>query len=118
MKRILIYIICLVVAVRVVAEVNVSGKVVDKGNDVPLTGASVIVKGADGKIKKFTSSKTDGSFEMELPSAEGSRLEVSMMGFSKQSILLDSVSLPLTVYLEQGTTLLKEVTVKADRIRE
>ena len=118
MKRILIYIICLVVAVRVVAEVNLSGKVVDKGNDVPLTGASVIVKGADGKIKKFTSSKTDGSFEMELPSAEGSRLEVSMMGFSKQSILLDSVSLPLTVYLEQGTTLLKEVTVKADRIRE
>ena len=118
MKRILIYIICLVVAVRVVAEVNVSGKVVDKGNDVPLTGASVIVKGADGKIKKFTSSKTDGSFEMELPSAEGSRLEVSMMGFSKQSIPLDSVSLPLTVYLEQGTTLLKEVTVKADRIRE
>ena len=118
MKRILIYIICLVVAVRVVAEVNLSGKVVDKGNDVPLTGASVIVKGADGKIKKFTSSKTDGSFEMELPSAEGSRLEVSMMGFSKQSIPLDSVSLPLTVYLEQGTTLLKEVTVKADRIRE
>ena len=118
MKRILIYLICLVVAVRVVAEVNVSGKVVDKGNDVPLTGASVIVKGADGKIKKFTSSKTDGSFEMELPSVEGSRLEVSMMGFSKQSIPLDSVSLPLTVYLEQGTTLLKEVTVKADRIRE
>ena len=118
MKRILIYIICLVVAVRVVAEVNVSGKVVDKGNDVPLTGASVIVKGADGKIKKFTSSKTNGNFEMSVPSVDGCRMEVSMMGFSKQSILLDSVSLPLTVYLEQGTTLLKEVTVKADRIRE
>ena len=118
MKRILIYIICLVVAVRVVAEVNVSGKVVDKGNDVPLTGASVIVKGADGKIKKFTSSKTNGNFEMSVPSVDGCRMEVSMMGFSKQSIPLDSVSLPLTVYLEQGTTLLKEVTVKADRIRE
>ena len=118
MKRILTYIICLVVAVRVVAEVNVSGKVVDKGNDVPLTGASVIVKGTDGKIKKFTSSKANGNFEMSVPSVDGCRMEVSMMGFAKQSIPLDSVSFPLTVFLEPGTTLLKEVTVKADRIRE
>ena len=31
---------------------------------------------------------------MELPSVEGCRLEVSMMSFAKQSIPLDSVSLP------------------------
>ena len=41
-----------------------------------------------------------------------------MMSFAKQSIPLDSVSFPITVQLEPGTTLLKEVTVKADRIRE
>lgn len=118
MKRIFVYIICLMVAVRALAEVNVSGKVVDKGNDVPLTGASVIIKGADGKIKKFASSKADGTFSINVPSVDVCRLEVSMMGFAKQSIPLDSVSFPLTVFLEPGTTLLKEVTVKADRIRE
>ncbi len=100
------------------AQVNVSGKVVDKESNEPLTGASVIVKGADGKIKKYATSKGDGGFAMSLPSVAGCRLEVSMMSFAKQSIPLDSVSFPITVQLEPGTTLLKEVTVKADRIRE
>ncbi|MDE7346657.1 MAG: TonB-dependent receptor [Muribaculaceae bacterium] len=104
--------------ITAIAQVNVTGTVLDKEAKEPLGGASVIVKGSDGKIKKFTSSKSNGSFEMSVPSAEGCRLEVSMMGFAKQSISLDSVSFPLTVLLEQGTTLLKEVTVKADRIRE
>ena len=40
------------------------------------------------------------------------------MSFAKKTIFLDSVSFPLTVRLEPGSTLLKEVTVKADRIRE
>ena len=100
------------------AQVNVSGTVVDKDSNEPLTGASVIVKGADGKIKKYATSKGDGGFAMSLPSVAGCRLEVSMMSFAKQSIPLDSVSFPITVQLEPGTTLLKEVTVKADRIRE
>ena len=95
-----------------------SGTVVDKDSNEPLTGASVIVKGADGKIKKYATSKGDGGFAMSLPSVAGCRLEVSMMSFAKQSIPLDSVSFPITVQLEPGTTLLKEVTVKADRIHE
>jgi hypothetical protein len=108
----------LIVAVSAVAQVNVSGTVVDKDSNEPLTGASVIVKGADGKIKKYATSKGDGGFAMSLPSVTGCRLEVSMMSFAKKTIPLDSVSFPLTVLLEPGTTLLKEVTVKADRIRE
>ncbi|MBD5356787.1 MAG: TonB-dependent receptor [Bacteroides sp.] len=118
MNRIVTYLILLFVTVSAVAQVNVSGTVVDKESNEPLTGASVIVKGADGKIKKFASSKANGSFEMSVPSVDGCRLEVSMMGFTKTTIPLESVSFPLTVFLEQGTTLLKEVTVKADRIRE
>ena len=39
-----------------------SGTVVDKDSNEPLTGASVIVKGADGKIKKYATSKGDGGF--------------------------------------------------------
>lgn len=118
MSRLVTYLLFLVVAVSAVAQVNVTGKVIDKENNEPLAGASVIVKGTDGKIKKFTSSKTDGGFTITMPSIDGCRLEVAMMSFAKQSISLDSVSFPLTVYMEPGTTLLKEVTVKADRIRE
>lgn len=117
-KRFFTYMLLIVVAFSAVAQVNVTGKVIDKESNEPLTGASVIVKGADGKIKKFASSKADGAFAMTLPLVNGYRLEVAMMSFAKQSIPLDSVTFPLTVYMEPGTTLLKEVTVKADRIRE
>lgn len=118
MNRITISLLFFFVAVCTVAQVNVTGTVIDKKNNKPLVGASVIVKGADGKIKKFTSSKSDGGFSMTIPSVNGCLLEVAMMSFAKQSIPLDSVTFPLTVYMEPGTTLLKEVTVKADRIRE
>lgn len=118
MKRSLIYLFCLFIAEVSMAEVNVTGTVIDKESNKPLTGASVIVKGSDGKIKKFASSKSDGGFAITMPSVDGCRLEVAMMSFAKQSIPLDSVSFPLAVYMEPGTTLLKEVTVKADRIRE
>lgn len=118
MFRFITYLIFLLIAVSVVAQVNVSGNVVDKESNEPLVGASVIVKGADGKIKKYATSKGDGGFTMSLPSVTGCQLEVSMMSFAKKTIPLDSVSFPLTVQLEPGTTLLKEVTVKADRIRE
>ena len=118
MTRIIIFLLLILTAAGTVAQVNVAGTVIEKENNAPLTGASVIVKGPDSRIKKFASSKSNGSFDLTVPSVEGCCLEVSMMGFAKQSIPLDSVSFPLTVYLEPGTTLLKEVTVKADKIRE
>lgn len=118
MKSLIIYFVSIFVAVSALGQVNVSGTVIDKENNEPLAGASVIVKGADGKIKKFTSSKSDGAFAITMPSVDGCRLEVAMMSFARQSIALDSVSFPLAVYMDAGTTLLKEVTVKADRIRE
>lgn len=118
MTRLLTSLICLLTAATIFAQINVRGTVVDRETDEPVVGASVIVKGADGKIKKFASSKADGSFAMTMPSVSGCRLEVTMMSFAWQSMPLDNVELPLTVRMEPGTTLLKEVTVKADRIRE
>ncbi|MDE6403156.1 MAG: carboxypeptidase-like regulatory domain-containing protein, partial [Muribaculaceae bacterium] len=100
------------------AQVDVTGVVVDSESGDALNGASVIVKGADGKIKKFATTKGGGEFAISLPSVADCRLEVSMMSYARQSLPLDSVSFPVTVRLEPGTTLLKEVTVKADRIRE
>ena len=118
MKRLITCLFCVLVAFGAMAQVNVSGTVIDKESNEPLTSASTIIKGADGKIKKYAITKSDGSFAMSLPSVAGGRLEVSMMGFAKKSISLDSVSFPLTVALEPSTIQLKEVTVKSDRIRE
>ena len=71
MNRFLAYMLFLIVAISAVAQVSVSGTVVDKDSNEPLTGASVIVKGADGKIKKYATSKGDGGFAMSLPSVSG-----------------------------------------------
>ena len=101
-----------------VAQIDVKGRVIDTETKEGLTGASVIIKGTDGKIKKYSTSKADGDFSMTVLSIEGCRLDVTMMGFEKQSIPLDSVTFPLEVMMYPGTTLLKEVSVKADRIRE
>lgn len=54
MRLIIAYLLLMFAAVSAMAQVNVSGTVVDKENREPLTGASVIIKGADGKIKKFS----------------------------------------------------------------
>lgn len=118
MTRLLTSLICLLTATILFAQINLRGTVIDRETDEPVVGASVIVKGADGKIKKFASSKADGSFAVTMPSVSGCRLEVAMMSFARQSMPLDNVEFPLTVRMEPGTTLLKEVTVKADRIRE
>ena len=122
MKRILIYILCLATALASVAQddtvMEISGTVIDKLTNDPLPGASVVVKDSGGKIKKFASSKVDGSFQMKFPGLKGGRLDVTMMGFERKSLPLDSLTFPLTVEMEAGSTLLKEVTVKSDRIRE
>ena len=122
MKRIFIYILCLTAALACVAQedavMEISGTVIDRLTAEPLAGASVVVKGDDGKIKKFASTKGDGSFQMKFPALSGGRLDVTMMGFEKKSLPLDSLTFPLTVEMEAGSTLLKEVTVKSDRIRE
>ena len=118
MKKLMLHLLCLLATANAIAQTDVTGMVIDNESNEPVTGASVIVKGSDDKIKKYTTSKSDGGFTMSLPSVAGCRLEVSMMSFAKKTIFLDSVSFPLTVRLEPGTTLLKEVTVKADRIRE
>lgn len=117
-KKLITILLLFCASVTVSAQVQVSGVIFDGEADEPLTGASVIIKGADNKIKKFTSSDAAGKFSMAVPSVKGCRLEVSMMGFEKQVIPVDSVRFPLKVTMSAGAIRLREVAVKADRIRE
>ena len=66
MRRLFTYFLCIFVAINAVAQVNVCGKVVEKDNELPSTGASVIVKDSEGKIKKYISSKANGNYELNM----------------------------------------------------
>ncbi len=100
------------------AQINVSGTVLEEGSKQPLTGASVILRNAEGKIKKYATSDANGKFSISTPEIKGHTLDISMMGFAKQTVKLDSVQLPVTIIMEAAATMLKEVAVKADKIRE
>jgi hypothetical protein len=115
----LIFILAFVwAALTGVAQVNVSGVIVEEGTNEPLTGASVILRNSQGKIKKYATSDANGKFSISTPDIKGYTLDVSMMSFAKQTVKLDSIQLPVTIVMEASATMLKEVAVKADRIRE
>ena len=118
MRFFITYLFCVLITISVVAQVNIFGTIIDSEDNEPLAGVSVIIKGTDGKIKKFTSSNVNGNFTLHMLSVAGCKLDITMMGYTKQSLPLDSVTFPLTIRLNTGPTLLKEVTVKADRISE
>ncbi len=118
MKYLLIIFTFILAALTSAAQVNVSGTVLEEDSNSPLTGASVILRNAEGKIKKYSTSDANGKFSISTPEIKGYTLDVSMMSFSKQTVKLDSVQLPVTIIMEAAATMLKEVAVKADRIRE
>ncbi len=118
MKRIITLLSALILYVPVWCQIVVSGSVHDLSSGAPLRGASVTVRRGNGRILKFAATKSDGSFSLQLDSSSGSRLEVSMLNFAKQSLSLDSIILPVRIMLESKSTMLKEVMVNADRIRE
>ena len=113
MKHFIAYILFMFTSVGAIAQVDVKGVVIDDKSKEPLTGASIIMKGADNTIKKFAISDKDGTFFMTVASVAGCRLEISMMGFEKKNITLDNTSFPITIKMTYGAVQLKEVKIKA-----
>jgi hypothetical protein len=103
---------------NVAAQINISGKVIDVSSNEPIEGASLVIRNPEGKITKYTISDANGTFSISIPDIKRHTLDVSMMSFAKQTLKLDSVQLPVTIFMKASATMLKEVAVKADRIRE
>lgn len=108
----------LLTALSAGAQTTVSGIVVEKDSGSPLAGASVIIKNAEGKIKKFASTKPDGTFSIAITTDEGATVEISMISFAKQILPLKEAKSPLKIILEPESLVLKEVAVKSEKIRE
>lgn len=118
MKNIIALVFVMLISIPVWSQVKVEGVVRDAATGSALRGASVMAKNGAGKILKFATTKAAGEFTLQMDSIRGCRLEVSMMNYAKQTLALDSVALPIEVDMEPKTTVLNEVMVKADKIRE
>lgn len=99
-------------------QVDVHGVVVEAVTYEPLAGVSVIVRDEAGKINQYAGTDTNGGFWLSVHTIDGYTLDVSMMSYAKQTISLDSVKLPLRIVMQPSETKLREVVVKAERIRE
>ncbi len=62
MKPLVFILACVLTALTSMDQINVSGTVLEEGSKEPLTGVSVILRNAEGKIKKYATSDANGKF--------------------------------------------------------
>ena len=118
MNRFLSFIVMMICAIECsMAQISVSGHVINKATEVPIEGANVIVKNGNGKIAGFASTDSEGAFSIDVADSTKLTVNVSMLGFKKYSMPINEIHTPLTIKLDDGNYSIKEVVVKADRIR-
>ena len=116
MKRHLIIILCCLFPFLAMAQMRIMGTVTDKNGD-PLTGAIIQMR-SNGTNKMIRFGKTDNKGLFSIEANADSYLEVSMLGFKKQRIDNLSNEKPLRIVMQEENITLKEVTVKASKVRE
>jgi hypothetical protein len=119
LKR-LIIINVLLLAVRLSAQTTLTGVVVDKEDSQPIPAVSVtLVDTLTHRVQVFTRTDDQGRFTLETKrSAEGYLLRCSLLGYKAWTHLLKKSEKPFRVVMEPEVFTLKEVTVKAQKIRE
>ena len=98
------------------AQMRITGTVTDKKGD-PLTGVILQVRSNNtNKMIRFGKTDNKGSFSIEANA--NSYLEVSMLGFKKQRINNPTATKKfLRIVMQEEAIALKEVTVKASKVR-
>lgn len=120
MKKIQLLLLLFSLSCTVRAQVVLTGNVVDASNDTPLTNVIVLLTNAKGTVVKFAQTDTKGAFTLNITDsvASSSRIQFTLMSYKKQEYALDGKDKNFHIRMEPTPTRLKEVTVKAPRIRE
>ena len=119
MGRIICILSFLLMTCSAFAQKEVTGRLTDKQTGEALVGANVMVKNAEGKLVKFATTREDGTFLIKLSAwNQGMTIHVSMVGMKTYTAPLSEEMKKLDIRMEEDTQELKEVIVKAGRIRE
>lgn len=116
MKKTLFILLLLMVRLGISAQTPVIGIVVDEQGE-PLPG--VIIRHCDAKTFKYVShasSDADGKFSIR--ASKENLLVFSLFGYQKDTIKVASLETPTRVVLRESAVALKEVTVKATKVKE
>jgi TonB-linked SusC/RagA family outer membrane protein len=105
MKQILLVVVCLLIAVNLLAQQrSVSGRVTDQSDGSPLPGVSVVLKGTN----QGTVSASDGSFSINAESTDV--LVFSFIGFGHKEVAVGNQT-SMNVVMEPSVQSLEEVVV-------
>lgn len=106
---------------HVSAQEKIDGHVCDKSDQTPLADVLVVLKNkATSNIVRYTQTDAEGRFSMSVKSTdyEHCLLQLSLLGYKPHSTELKRNTTTYKVEMEAAVTKLKEVTVKAQNIRE
>jgi hypothetical protein len=95
--------------VQTVIPVTIKGKITDAGNNQPLVGATITIKGAEGG----TMADTSGQFSFHVEKKDSLVLEFSAIGYEPQTRVIDGLTnwQDVQVFLQPSFTSLKEVVI-------
>lgn len=96
------------------AQKTISGKVLSKETSTSIAGVFV----RDTKTENWTISDKDGNFTITIPYFQDIELNFSILGKKDINLTLKNDQNSITVYLEDNTLHLKEVTVTANKERK
>jgi outer membrane receptor protein involved in Fe transport len=115
MKRFLqlVFILCILYHTSLAQENKISGNVTDEQNR-PVAGANVLIK---GKITG-TVTNADGNFELNTALAPPFTIVVSIVGYQKTEVDLQSSGTSLVVKLSESNEVMDEVVFSASRVEE
>lgn len=112
----LVIIVFLLHATHIYSQ-NIRGKVIDSNNDI-LEGANVIALDNDNHTICFSITDGKGAFDLFIPdSIKPQKVTVRYMGYETLDIPFSSMKDGMTITMKAGKFQLKEVKVKASKIR-
>ena len=107
MKRLVLYILCLIATVSAAAQDVLQGRVIDARTQEPVIGAAIQIRGTHNN----TVSDIDGNFSFKIIGEEPYTLDVTFVGYLAQEIEVYDTSEPVEILLRENTRLLNEVVV-------
>ena len=114
MKRLLLLLFITLIATFSYAQVEIIGKIQDKANQVPLAGVNIKLK---NKLVG-TVSNTKGEFTFKTSEELPFDIEISMVGYSTQVIMIESSVSNLEINMVEQIYFGEEVIVSASRVQE
>lgn len=90
------------------------GKVIDKESGKALSGASLFIK----ETSQSTIAETNGSFEFKINHPAPLTLVVSMLGYKRVELVVNSFNTLLVISLESEAIIGDEIVISASRVEE